>query len=131
MKKQQGFTLIELMIVVAIIGILSAIAVPAYSNYTVKSKVVASLAEAGSYKTAVALCNQEQGGLTNCDEGSNGVPSAASKITGITDGALTINPDVDCNADGTDDTFIITPAVSGGVLAWSFTTDAGGCEAKI
>ena len=54
MRKQQGFTLIELMIVVAIIGILAAIAIPAYQDYTVRSKVTEGLNTAGAAKTSVA-----------------------------------------------------------------------------
>lgn len=53
-KTQQGFTLIELMIVVAIIGILAAIAIPAYQDYTVRAKVTEGLSLAGSYKTSIA-----------------------------------------------------------------------------
>ncbi|RVU32087.1 pilin [Neptunomonas marina] len=54
MKKQQGFTLIELMIVVAIIGILAAIALPAYQDYTVRARVTEGLTLAAAAKTAVA-----------------------------------------------------------------------------
>jgi type IV pilus assembly protein PilA len=53
-KMQQGFTLIELMIVVAIIGILAAIAIPAYQDYTIRAKVTEGLNLADSAKTAVA-----------------------------------------------------------------------------
>ena len=53
---QQGFTLIELMIVVAIIGILAAVAIPQYQNYVIKSQVTRAIAEASDLKTAVETC---------------------------------------------------------------------------
>ena len=62
-KMQQGFTLIELMIVVAIIGILAAIAIPAYQDYTIRAKITEGLNLADSAKTAVAESFQS-GGLT-------------------------------------------------------------------
>ena len=58
---QKGFTLIELMIVVAIIGILAAVAIPAYQNYVKKAKFAEVISMTGGYKTAVELCYNETG----------------------------------------------------------------------
>lgn len=63
--RQKGFTLIELMIVVAIVGILAAIAIPAYQDYTVRARVSEGLNLADAAKTAVAETAQSQGGLAN------------------------------------------------------------------
>jgi type IV pilus assembly protein PilA len=63
MKKQQGFTLIELMIVVAIIGILAAIAIPAYQDYTIRAQVSEGLNLSGGAKAAVTEYFQDRGAL--------------------------------------------------------------------
>jgi prepilin-type N-terminal cleavage/methylation domain-containing protein len=65
---QQGFTLIELMIVVAIIGILAAVALPQYQNYTTKSKWATNIMASDSLKLAIGECLQTQGGVVaSCD----------------------------------------------------------------
>jgi len=65
MRKQQGFTLIELMIVVAIIGILAAIAIPAYQDYTVRSKVTEGLNAVAAAKTSIADTWNANGSFPN------------------------------------------------------------------
>lgn len=73
MNTQKGFTLIELMIVVAIIGILAAIAIPQYQNYIAKSQVTRAVAELGALKTAVEAClNDGQTAAGACNLGFTG-----------------------------------------------------------
>lgn len=73
---QKGFTLIELMIVVAIIGILSAIAIPQYSDYMSRTKAAATITELYSYKLAVSACIVDLGKTAGCDNGISGLPAS-------------------------------------------------------
>jgi type IV pilus assembly protein PilA len=73
--KHKGFTLIELMIVVAIVGILAAIAIPAYQDYTVRARVSEGLSLASAAKTAVADTAQSLGGLANVTAANSGYPA--------------------------------------------------------
>ena len=67
MKRQSGFTLIELMIVVAIVAILAAIALPAYQTYTKKAKFTEVITATGAAKTAIEICSQAGGTPSVCD----------------------------------------------------------------
>lgn len=73
MDRQQGFTLIELMVVIGIIAILSAIGVPAYQNYLRKAALTDMLQTFIPYRTAIELCALDHGGVESCDGGSNGI----------------------------------------------------------
>jgi len=78
MDKQHGFTLIELMVVIGIIAILNAIGIPAYQNYLRKAALTDMLQTFMPYRTAIELCALDHGGTTECDGGSNGIPSPAT-----------------------------------------------------
>jgi type IV pilus assembly protein PilA len=134
-KAQQGFTLIELMIVVAIIGILAAVAIPQYQDYTMKAKLANAVTSVESVKTAVALCIQEAGGdKTTCDSSANGVPAAAdfnatkevASMGAVTDGAFTItlqSAGLGTPINGKTITFTPNPVAGATTLNWTVSTN--------
>lgn len=75
MKTESGFTLIELMVVIAIVAILGTIGLPAYQGYLQKAAMTDMLQAMAPYKTGVELCVLEQGKLTACNAGSQGIPA--------------------------------------------------------
>ncbi|MBB4842544.1 type IV pilus assembly protein PilA [Paucibacter oligotrophus] len=129
-RVQQGFTLIELMIVVAIIGILAAVAIPQYKDYTSKSKASSAIASIDGVKKAVALCYQENAGFGTCaSAGTGGVPAfTATNVlaTVVADNAGLITATFTASGNGSDldGKWIKYQAVADGVrMSWTVTTD--------
>lgn len=104
MKRQSGFTLIELMIVVAIVAILAAIAMPAYQNYSRKAKMTELVTATGAQKTAIEVCVQTKS-VADCTPGTNGIANVTPSAAAST-GLPTIAVDV------TGNNYTITAAAS-------------------
>lgn len=129
----QGFTLIELMLVVSIIGILAAIGIPTYQNHVKKEKFAEVILASAAAKAAVGACVQHLNTTTGCDGGTNGIPA---DITGNPDGyvaavstkngVVTVVPREKEGILATD-TYVLTPAAhnAGNPLQWS--TSGSGC----
>ena len=146
-QTQKGFTLIELMVVVAIIGVLAAVALPAYSDYNKRARYTEVINMSGAVKLAVDLCAQEAGGLlADCDAAATaassdnvGIAAAVKASTtagavtsvAVANGVITVTPVVGNGIIATD-TYVLTPTETDGQLTWTNnkTGSVSGCIAS-
>jgi len=136
MKKQQGFTLIELMIVVAIIGILAAIAIPAYQDYTIRAQVSEGLNLSGGAKAAVTEYFQDRGTMPadNAEAGLAGEADIQGKYVDevlVTAGVIAVQYGNSAHAIIAGQHLEMTPDVSSpGSVQWNCATSGTEIENK-
>ena len=127
-KLQQGFTLIELMIVVAIIGILAAVAIPAYSDYTIRAKVTEGVGMAAAAKTAVSEFRLSKSGFpsTNASAGMSGTIASQFVSSVLVSGAglITVTFTNTASPSIAAKTLIYIPTFTNSTVQWSCSDTA-------
>lgn len=128
MKKRSGFTLIELMIVITIIGVLASVALATYASFTSRSAYTEVILAAQGYKRAVDVCVLSSP-LTDCNTGTNGVPDSnptqAVASIAVSSGEITVTPKAFKGITSTD-VYVLTP--NGGGSGQNITLWTDNCD---
>ncbi len=136
LSSQAGFTLIELMVVIAIIALLALFGVPQYANHTQRAKVTGALSGISAVKLAVASCAQESGSVVGCSSGLSEIPSAVASGSGgasiqyvdsvsVVDGVISV-VSTGKLSDGSLMALTLTPSLNDSALRW--TLSGSGCS---
>ncbi|WP_084545475.1 pilin [Cupriavidus malaysiensis] len=137
-----GFTLIELMIVVAIVGVLTAVALPQYQDYTQRTKANGAVSALAAFRTAIATCLQERGTTAGCSAGLNNVPaipagtaadplpSYVQSIASITDGIITATLEAK-DSSGMRESLVLTPLTGTAGVNVTWVASGTACDGGV
>ncbi len=132
-KTQKGFTLIELMIVIAIIGILAAVAVPQYGQYTKRAKFADVISQTATAKTAVSLCYQETNIIGDCDgDAYAGIVNITNTAADVLNTLATVDGVITATGGNPVDgaIYVLDPGVAadGDPINWSLDDATSTCD---
>ena len=132
LHNQLGFTLLELLVVIAVIGVLASLAVPRLQNQIQRARFVEVVNSTSPYKTAVESCLQIEDDAATCDAGGHGIPADTTTASGNVASVVVSNGVITATAQGAagTDTYILTPTIiaAGGTNGVTWSDATGSCK---